>query len=677
MVFRIAHEFLMIGKESLGFSKNYFYEWDDGLGGHPSQLFLNIHIDSTEIPGDEIADEMFEVMKNYFFHDLSRSAGGRFEDCLKEVNEVVRKKEETLGVKFIPNMNVIAAAVCDNTLYLSQHGEAEAYLVRRRYVSTISEGLSDPKNKEELFANISNGDLSASDYLLMCSSRLVRYVTKGDLGKLISDEPDLKTALGAVKDAVSVDVMDRLNILAVRVGERMEETVVEGDDAAPAKAVGGFLPKIGDTLKLHLGKLMPERGGKVEKVEEDVEDSSEEVREKASAVLDDGAEGTPKKSPKVSEWTHLLQEWKELKRDKILVALVLVVVVLVVGIYLVRNQGRKQQLIDDLEGKLELVELNINTAKTTGSYDKTSAKELLDEAEIEALDVLNSGYLRGKASEYLTGIETQRDLLDNVVRIETPTVFADFSIDNPGMNALGVVPFGDSLYVYEYNQLYQVILGDIQPALTIDVDEVVVDAAYFEEDESILFLTKSNRVIEFKDEQFSFVDTDDGSWHSAVDLEVYNNRIYLLDPMQGQVWRYYQQRSGYSGADGYVVDEAVDITDGASFAIDGSVFVLKDDGELLRLLSGENSAFQIKNAPTTDLSDATKIYTELEMFQVFVLDPVGSRVFMFNKDSRTGNLVYSSQYILDTEETLHDIYADKEANRLYVVGETKVFEVSY
>ena len=79
MVFRIDHEFLLIGKLTDGFSKNYFYEWDDGLGGDKTQLFLNLHVHSSEIPGEQIGNGVFDVMKNYLFHDLSRGAGARFE----------------------------------------------------------------------------------------------------------------------------------------------------------------------------------------------------------------------------------------------------------------------------------------------------------------------------------------------------------------------------------------------------------------------------------------------------------------------------------------------------------------------------------------------------------------------------------------------------------------------
>src|SRR3989338_8959450 len=149
MVFRIDHEFLLIGKPTDGFSKNYFYEWDDGLGGDKTQLFLNLHVHSSEVPGEQIGNGVFDVMKNYFFHDLSRGAGERFEDMLKEINAEVRKQEADFGEKVVPHLHVVVAVISGNVLYLSQHGEAEAYLIRRRYVSLVSEGLSDPKNRSE------------------------------------------------------------------------------------------------------------------------------------------------------------------------------------------------------------------------------------------------------------------------------------------------------------------------------------------------------------------------------------------------------------------------------------------------------------------------------------------------------------------------------------------------
>ncbi len=675
MAFRVAHEFLTVGKDSTGFTKNYYYEWDDGLGGNKAHLFLNFHLDSTEIPGSEVGDLVFDLLKNYFFHDLSRLASDRFEDTLKEVNAAIRKKEEELGLKFMPNLHVIMGAISDNQLYLSQHGDAEAYLVRRKYVSVLTEDLSDAKNHDELFQNIASGALSSGDYVLFCSARLLRYITKPDLGRLLSAGVPLEVALDAINDAVSIELMDRMSILGIQVGEEevavveggrvesmVEEEQEEGMGAGMQRTLRSAAGLFGNSLKLHFGKLIPMLSRDKKPVESPTDESPVAPHDEAPP----------------SDLTSLLHEWKALKRDKILMILVAVVLVLLVGIYLVRLQGKKQHLVQELEDKLTTVEINLNTAQTTGSYDKESATALLDESEKIALEVLNSGYLRGKASEYLEQIDAQRDRLDNVRRLENPTVFADFTTANPTMNALGVVPLGEALHVFEYNKLYEVLLGQIQAPKTIDDSEVVVDGAYFEDRDSLVFLTKSNRMIEYKDGQFSFLDTEDGSWRAGTQLAVYNNRIYLLDPVQGQIWRYPAGREGFGGGNGYVTQEGIDLKSARSVAIDGSLYMLTAEGVIRKFVSGEeDTEFEVKKAPLTDLSGATVLYTEFEMFQVFVLDPAGNRVLVFNKDQRSGNLVYSTQYVFENADELRDIYVDKEDSKLYVLGKTKVYEVGY
>ncbi|MFA6435976.1 MAG: hypothetical protein WCW30_02470, partial [Candidatus Gracilibacteria bacterium] len=450
-------------------------------------------------------------------------------------------------------------------------------------------------------------------------------------------------------------------------GEEWLENRVEtgsGKAGKALKTLGLHLGKATASLKLHLGKLIPKKEAENEK--ETQIKSEEDVSQKES----------PESQSLLSPVTRVFKEWKDLKRDRILLTLIVVVVVLLVGTWVVRHQGQKYQYITELETKLETVETDINTAKTTGTYDKETAQTLLDEAETLALEVLNSGYLRAKASEYLTEIEEQRDYLDNVTRIDTPTVFVDFTTKNPTMNALGILPFNDHFYVYEYNQLYEVILDQIEDPVQIDDKEVVIDATYFEENDAILFLTKAGRVIEYAEGQFSFVDTADLAWHTGVALQVYNSRIYILDSVNGQVWKYSPSRDGYGNAEGYITD-ATDIKGSASIAIDGTIYVLQDDGSLVQFSGGENTNFLVKKGPEADLSGATVVHAELDMSQVFILDPSTSRILVYIKDAKSGDLVYSRQYVIENAEDLRDVYFDKEANRIYVLGKTKIYQIDY
>lgn len=684
MTFRIAQESLLVGKEPVGFTQNYFYEWDDGLGGAPAQLFLNFTLPSTDVPGDEIGELIFEVMKNYFFHNLERDASARFEDMLKEINHVVREKQEALQVKFISKVHVIVAAISGEALFLAQHGAGEGYLVRKRYVSNLTDGLSDSKNEEDFFTNIASGELQTGDFVLLSSTRLLRYITQSDLGRLMAETPQLNAALEAISDAVSLDLMEQMSVMGIHVQEKLPESGPEGSgeeeetltvketSAGKAgqalKTLDFHFGRATASLKLHLGKL-------IRKKEEEVSPETS-VADASRDIIEEQQEAEIKAQSLFSPILRVFKEWKELRRDRILLTLIVVVIVLLAGTWAVRHQGQKHQYITELETKLETVEMDINTAKTTGMYDKETAQTLLDEAEALALEVLNSGYLRAKASEYLIAIEEQRDYLDNVTRIEAPTVFVDFTTKNPAMNALGILPFDDHFYVYEYNQLYEVILDQIEDPVQIDDEEVVIDAAYYEEEDAIMFLTKAGRVIEYVDGQFSFVDTSDLAWHSGVALQVYNSRIYILDSVNGQVWKYSPSRDGYGNAEGYITD-TTDIKGAQSIAIDGTVYVLQDDGSLVQFSAGENTNFLVKKGPVADLSGAQVVYAELDMSQVFVLDLNTSRVLVYIKDVRSGDLVYSRQYVLDNAEELRDVYFDKEANRIYVLGKTKIYQIDY
>ena len=60
--------------------------------------------------------------------------------------------------------------------------------------------------------------------------------------------------------------------------------------------------------------------------------------------------------------------------------------------------------------------------------------------------------------------------------------------------------------------MYEIVLDQIQDPLTIDDEESVIAATGFEDRNSLVFLTKSGNLIEYKDGTMSFMDTDDGAF---------------------------------------------------------------------------------------------------------------------------------------------------------------------
>jgi len=644
-----VYQHAFIGKEKVGFSKCYHAEWDEDLGDDAAQLILNIDIRSTSIPGEEVAAELFDVFKNNFFQDLEKDPYSRFEESLKMMNDIIVEKESEYGTKFLPNMSTVVAVVTGGTLYLSQHGDAEAYLVRKRHVNIISEGLHEGTTSgKELFANIASGGVVPGDRLVYSTARLYRYVTKMDMAKIFSDN-DLKDSLVDLHGFVSMDATDRISVCAVGiVGGEGHAPVAEIPDSKPKRAKGGWYSKFSGVFADN-------------KVLSFVSEKIADLRH----LLDKWVENK-----------GALSEWRRLGRDKVLLSLILVVIVLVAGIYLVRNQGHKQQYIEDLEEQLVSVSDKIDEAETKGTYDKSSAEKLLNDAEDMAMEVLASGYLRASASQYLSSIEEQRDYLDNVIRVPEVTMYADLSEKRSTVSALGIIPYDGSLYVYEYNGLYEIELGEVQDPLTIDDEKVVIDGAAFEDQNSILFYTEDGGIIEYDGFVFNFMDAESG-FKSGIDVVPYATKVYVLDPIGSQIWKYYRQRASYGSAESYLLADDVDLSGAVSMSIDGSVWILNSDGTITKLLSGVEEDFNIDRSPLTSFAGATKIHTAYEMSQLYVLDPANSRVLVFNKDAKTGGLVYSTQYVFEGLDDIRDIYISQAENRMYLLTGDKVWYYGY
>jgi len=174
---------------------------------------------------------------------------------------------------------------------------------------------------------------------------------------------------------------------------------------------------------------------------------------------------------------------------------------------------------------------------------------------------------------------------------------------------------------------------------------------------------------------FNLMDTVDGSFKSGIQAEPYSTKLYILDPTGNQIWKYYREREGYGSAEGYNIDG--DLSKAVSMAIDGSIWVLNSDGTIAKLVSGTVTDYEIERAPLSDFAGATKIYTSFESGQVYVLDPANDRVLVFNKDSKTGDLVYSTQYVFEGVDGIKDIYIAQDENRIYMVTSSQVWGYAY
>jgi hypothetical protein len=670
MFLQLQQQSLLLGRKPAGFTEHFYTEWDDGLGKEKIALFFLISVSSTQVPSAEIAKEAFQLLQGHFLDDLSGDPYERFENALREINVMVAGKEKELEVKFLPNVQTVIGVVQGEHLYLSQRGDAYGYLLRRRHVSSITEGLFDEKNKEDLFQNIASGALEVGDNVLFVTGPLVHYVTPTDLAKIFSEQ-SLEEATRELEELLRSDVEDQMAMLSFEV---LEKTEALRAPSAPSQKMRGEQEDLLDS------QASPDAVAEEELSEASTVFNRIRAKERLSkAVLRLRAFSEKHESIQSFKGVRFLNTVRNWEKKKLLSAIVGLFVIGAFGLFLLNARLGEQRGLNEVKAKLLEAQNHLVQAQTEGVFDKANATILLEDAEILLNEILETKYLNGEAENVLAEILLEKDYLDNAIRVQSQdlTKLADVSSQMaPGTRLLAMEAHGDRLVLFSETQAFEVLAGQVQTPTEIDASEKVIVARTFPDYNAVVLLTFGGKLIEYSEGNSQFADTSDVNWLAGVDVATYSNKIYILDASGNQIWKYQRGNSRYGGAQAYL-PEGEDLETAVSLAIDGKVWVLKSDGTLDQYLSGEKVDYLVKKAPITPIVGATRVLTELGMNQIYVLDSKGGRVFVYDKSAKNDDLTYSSQYVFDAlKEPIMDIYIDKELNRLMLITASGLYEVN-
>ncbi len=288
---------------------------------------------------------------------------------------------------------------------------------------------------------------------------------------------------------------------------------------------------------------------------------------------------------------------------------------------------------------------------------------------------ISAAVIKGQDDKEVAETILDKTDIDKIRRVENPKVFVDFSIRQPNINPLGILALKDKFFVFEHNKLYEIDLDKIEELATFEASDNVVSATDIENQDSLIFTTKTGKLIRYRNGAVTFVKTTDGEFQSGLAIGNWADRIYILDPDKNQIWRYNYLPSSdiFESAKGYKADS--DLKDAIDFAIDGFIYVLHKDAAISKFEKGRKQNFSIQNESLTEFGTPSKIYTENGLDRIFVMNSGTSRIFIYAKDLKTGNAVYSGQIVFPTISDLRDLYVDKNTNKLYLLDAQKVYEV--
>lgn len=156
---------------------------------------------------------------------------------------------------------------------------------------------------------------------------------------------------------------------------------------------------------------------------------------------------------------------------------------------------------------------------------------------------------------------------------------------------------------------------------------------------------------------------------SIVDAFVYNVKLYTLDRGGNQIYKHNKTQTGYDKGTPWVKTTA-DLSKAVSLAIDGDMFVLTEDGNILKFTRGEQQTFTITGLEPK-LDRPAKIWTYNEVNQIYIIEPTNKRLVVLDK---TGKLI--EQFTAPEWVNPTSMVIDAPAKTVYILDKNKVYSFS-
>ena len=177
--------------------------------------------------------------------------------------------------------------------------------------------------------------------------------------------------------------------------------------------------------------------------------------------------------------------------------------------------------------------------------------------------------------------------------------------------------------------------------------------------------------IETNKRQLTTVAAPDKEWGRVADVFAFSANVYLLDAGQNQIWKYVPTQSSYTEKQIYLKDnQGLDFAESKQLFIDYSVWVLKENAELIRFTAGAKDFYSIGGLDEP-IEQIDIIFAPEEEDKIFLLDPQNKRIVITKKNGE-----YISQYTSERFATATDLVYDEETKSLYLLEGGKIHQTT-
>jgi len=360
-------------------------------------------------------------------------------------------------------------------------------------------------------------------------------------------------------------------------------------------------------------------------------------------------------------------------RRKYLYIVLAVILIVVIGLIIgLRARGSKVGNLEAQKILDEAISLEKQGENLISAGNQVEATTKFASAIDKAKSIKNNPFVTKNADEVINSSYQNLDKLTSTTRYNNLT-----AATSVGESAKGLVVISGDVFLYTDDSIYKGNLLGVTPSKVATIPKGKGNFLVASRADKIIYLYTSNQyVFEFstitnKLDQSKIAES---KWETANAISNYVGSIYLLDGVLGQIYKHASSQDSFSAGAQYINPVNINLKQAVSLAIDGSVYVLKSNGQALKIQKSKLQDFSLKDTPLPydKILEPIKIYTDSDTPSLYVLDNGQKRILEYDKDGH-----YIHQYALpDSFEKITDFNISSKSRKIWVLTKGSVYEIN-
>lgn len=336
------------------------------------------------------------------------------------------------------------------------------------------------------------------------------------------------------------------------------------------------------------------------------------------------------------------------------------------------NTDSKNQLIH----ARELIEQSQKLTTNPQAFTKN-----ISEATTILFELRKQGQYTADTQELLMRIEAMKKEVNDIQTVDIKKLPSIIKSENSWLSSI--------LGTFEYNKKFTLVGKNWAVIWHVKWETITRMSAYpagemasdftYGDDGNFFILTESDRILSPRRTDITYVTvTGQDGWGKSSNLKTFNGNIYLIPEDLWQIYRHKPWINGFSAKTWILPAEQkwkiIDI------GIDGGIYILKDDGKIIRYIAWkpEKNITLNKIPGEYDLGKEENTTMVIQPNLSYIYIQSGNKIWIFSPDSKRFQDVtawnYVAQLELSWEEKVTHISVPRDGT-IYVTTESWVYEL--